>query len=108
MMKYNLKELFDTDPRGRINPQIGDAFVEQINDNTAILSYYGQGDSHEGIFSYDIKTGWKFEKYYDRWFENLSNQEKSESFKKFESTLKKEGFTEIKDDGKHITYSRTK
>jgi len=100
----DLKEIFEKDKRG---VHTGASFVEQISDTTAIHSYYGQGFGHEGIFSYD-ENGWKFEKYYDREFEKLSEEGKAKLMNDIVNGLKKHGLTEIKDDGNHITFSRKK
>jgi len=98
----NLKDDFEKDKRGLSDED----FVEQVDDSTVILSYYGMGDSHEAIYSYDPVKGWKWEKYYDRWWENLSDEEKVKKSEEIANGLKKAGLTEIKDDGKTITFSR--
>lgn len=98
-----LKELYLSDKRG-LNG--GEGFVEQIDDNHAILGYYGMGDVHEAIYLYNPATGWEWKKYYDREWEKLSSEEKTKMFAEIVEALKKNGFTKIEKQGDQIKFSR--
>ena len=100
----NLKDIFEVDKRGLSKQN----FVEQFDDTTVILSYYGQGFSHEGLFSYDENSGWKFERYYDREFETLSEEKQSKMMQDIVEGLKNAGLTEVTQDVNGTTFSRKK
>lgn len=98
----DLKHIFESDKRA-----VGESyFVEQVDDNHAILSYYGMGDTHEGIFSYDSEVGWKFVSYYDRQWESMTTEEKTNQFNSICDGLKKIGLSHVVEDGNSIAFSR--
>lgn len=97
----DLKEAFENDKRGMRDMA---NFVEQLDEATAIIGYYGMGDTHEGKYFYDPALGWKFIECYDRYWENLSDEGKVDFIKRLATGFKNAGFTEIKetDDGIEI------
>jgi hypothetical protein len=100
----DLKEKHQNDKRGLAN--LYPDWVEQIADNLAILTYYGQGDVHEAIYSYDESVGWKWEKYYDREWEKLTPEEKATKFQQLVDGFKKAGLTDVKESDGIISFSR--
>ncbi len=98
----DLKSISETDKRG-----IGRKdFVEQVSPDSAIFSYYGMGDSHEGIFSYDPAGGWKFVRHYDRKYEESSFEEKIEMLARLAKGLSDAGLTEVSIKGGYVEFSR--
>ena len=75
----NLKEIFENDKRGLFGKP---TFIKEINE-CVVVNYYGQGDSHFGLFCFDIKEGWKFLKYLPFEMKDFSDKDKINIIKNY-------------------------